>query len=115
MPFSLDSSDDGWLATHGKPKESKSDEDENVPSMESLEISKKGSIKPIASYMGGGEEEEEIPDMADFEEGDNIIERDPVNMFYGTTASGHKCLDPVFHFLNPTPSYSIQFRERIIS
>ncbi|KAK7401154.1 hypothetical protein VNO78_12473 [Psophocarpus tetragonolobus] len=69
---------DGWLATHGKPKgvywrlvycalafnpfilcpiplpffflqEIKSDEDENLPSMESLEISKKGFIKQTLS------------------------------------------------------------------
>ncbi|KAI4332670.1 hypothetical protein L6164_017560 [Bauhinia variegata] len=67
---------DGWLATHGKPKETRSDEDEDLPSMESLEISKKNSIQPINSYMGG-EEEDDIPDMAEFEEVDNIIETDP--------------------------------------
>ena len=46
--------------------------------MESLEISKKSnSIKQIPSYMGG-EEEEDIPDMAEFEETDNIV-TDPVS------------------------------------
>ncbi|MED6151936.1 hypothetical protein PIB30_087072 [Stylosanthes scabra] len=36
-----------------------------------------------------------------------------VSMFYGTTASGHKYLDPVFHFLNPNPSYSIKILEKL--
>lgn len=71
-----DEDNDGWLATHGKPKEGKSDEDENLPSMESLEISKKDSVKPISSNMGG-EEEEDIPDMEEFEEADNVIITDP--------------------------------------
>ncbi|KAL0298373.1 UNVERIFIED_CONTAM: Autophagy-related protein 3 [Sesamum radiatum] len=58
----LDNEDnDGWLATHGKPKENKDDEDENLPSMETLDISKKNTIQSISSYFGG-EEEEEIPD-----------------------------------------------------
>ncbi|KAK4285150.1 hypothetical protein QN277_001887 [Acacia crassicarpa] len=73
----LDNEDnDGWLATHGKPKEGKPDEDEDLPSMESLEISKKDSVKPISSNMGG-EEEDDIPDMEEFEEADNIIMTDP--------------------------------------
>ncbi|XP_020973895.1 autophagy-related protein 3 [Arachis ipaensis] len=67
-----DEENDGWLATHGKPKETKSDEEEDLPSMESLEISKKGPIKQISSYMGG-DEEDDIPDMAEFEETDNIV------------------------------------------
>lgn len=46
--------------------------------MESLEISKNSSIKQISSYMGGGEDDD-IPDMAEFEETDNIIETDPVS------------------------------------
>ncbi|KAK4285151.1 hypothetical protein QN277_001887 [Acacia crassicarpa] len=72
----LDNEDnDGWLATHGKPK-GKPDEDEDLPSMESLEISKKDSVKPISSNMGG-EEEDDIPDMEEFEEADNIIMTDP--------------------------------------
>ncbi|WJX49616.1 E2-like enzyme [Trifolium repens] len=73
----LDGEDnDGWLATHGKPKETKSDEDEDLPSMESLEISKSSSIKQNSSHTGG-EDDEDIPDMAEFAEYDNIIETDP--------------------------------------
>ncbi|XP_020215317.1 autophagy-related protein 3 isoform X2 [Cajanus cajan] len=71
-----DEDNDGWLATHGKPKETKSDEDENLPSMESLEISGKSPIKQIPSYMGA-DEEEDIPDMAEFEDTSNVIETDP--------------------------------------
>ena len=36
-----------------------------------------------------------------------------VTMFYGTTASGHKYLDPFFHFLNPNPTYLVKIRERL--
>lgn len=32
-----------------------------------------------------------------------------VNMFYGTTARGFKCLDPVFFLMNPRASYTVQF------
>lgn len=59
-------------------QETKSDEDENLPSMESLEISGKSSIKQSPSYMGA-EEEEDIPDMAEFEDTSNLIETDPVS------------------------------------
>ncbi|KAL2934931.1 putative glycerol-3-phosphate acyltransferase 3 [Bienertia sinuspersici] len=31
-----------------------------------------------------------------------------VTMFYGTTASGLKCLDPIFFLMNPRPSYTVQ-------
>ncbi|KAI4320080.1 hypothetical protein MLD38_033596 [Melastoma candidum] len=68
--------DDGWLATHGKPKETKSDEDDNLPSMDTLEISKRSTIQSIPTYFGG-EEEEDIPDMAEFEDSDNVLENDP--------------------------------------
>lgn len=36
-----------------------------------------------------------------------------VSMFYGTTASGYKCLDPVFHYMNPNPVYFVKILERI--
>ncbi|KAF7829896.1 putative glycerol-3-phosphate acyltransferase 3 [Senna tora] len=36
-----------------------------------------------------------------------------VSMFYGTTASGNKALDPFYHFLNPNPTYCIKFFERL--
>lgn len=109
----LDNEDnDGWLATHGKPKgmlcleisdiifqvnqlpdlwnshkilthtvshfvEGKSAEEENLPSMENLEISKNKAVKFTPSYFGG-DDEEDIPDMADYEEPDNVI--DPVSI-----------------------------------
>ncbi|EEF51584.1 autophagy-related protein 3 [Ricinus communis] len=76
----LDNEDnDGWLATHGKPKESTGDEDENVPSLEALEISKKSPIHSIPSYFGG-KEEEDIPDMDDYEDPNNLIESDPATL-----------------------------------
>ncbi|XP_022960419.1 probable glycerol-3-phosphate acyltransferase 3 [Cucurbita moschata] len=31
-----------------------------------------------------------------------------VSMFYGTTASGFKCFDPIFFLMNPSPSYTIK-------
>ncbi|KAF3440071.1 hypothetical protein FNV43_RR18349 [Rhamnella rubrinervis] len=75
----LDNEDnDGWLATHGKPND-KSAEEENLPSMECLEISKNKDVKSIPSYFGG-DDEEDIPDMADYEEPDNIIENDPASL-----------------------------------
>ncbi|XP_030463437.1 autophagy-related protein 3 [Syzygium oleosum] len=76
----LDNEDnDGWLATHGKPRETKGDEEDNLPSMDSLEIGKKNPIQSIPSYFGG-EEEEDIPDMAEYEEPDNLIETDPATL-----------------------------------
>ncbi|RAL52245.1 hypothetical protein DM860_016094 [Cuscuta australis] len=70
---------DGWLATHGKPKENKTDEDVNVPSIEALVISKENTVQSISTYFGG-DEEEDIPDMGEFEDTDNLIESDPVTL-----------------------------------
>ncbi|KAJ3689886.1 hypothetical protein LUZ61_019050 [Rhynchospora tenuis] len=77
----LDNDDnEGWLATHGKPKENKQEE-ENLPSMDALDISKgnKGGIKSIPSYFGG-EEDDDIPDMEGFEDSDNLVESDPATL-----------------------------------
>ncbi|XP_023521025.1 autophagy-related protein 3-like isoform X2 [Cucurbita pepo subsp. pepo] len=76
----LDNEDgDGWLATHGKPKEEKSDEEENLPSLETLEISRPKVVKSIPNYFGG-EDEEDIPDLADIEDTDNVIGTDAATL-----------------------------------
>lgn len=67
--------DDGWLATHGKPKDTKAEED-NLPSMETAESSDNKIIQSNLSHFGG-EDDEDIPDMSDFEGNDNVIETDP--------------------------------------
>ncbi|KAG8386719.1 hypothetical protein BUALT_Bualt03G0178200 [Buddleja alternifolia] len=36
-----------------------------------------------------------------------------VSMFYGTTASGLKCLDPIFFLMNPRPSYSVHILGKV--
>ncbi|XP_057955121.1 glycerol-3-phosphate acyltransferase 1 [Malania oleifera] len=36
-----------------------------------------------------------------------------VGMFYGTTASGFKCLDAIFFLMNPRPSYLIQILGKV--
>lgn len=59
--------------------ENKNEEDDNLPSMETLEIGKNCSFKSIPSYFRGEDEEEEIPDIAEFEDVDNLVENDPVS------------------------------------
>ncbi|PKI33636.1 hypothetical protein CRG98_045992 [Punica granatum] len=36
-----------------------------------------------------------------------------VAMFYGTTASGLKCLDPFFFLMNPRPTYHVHVLEKL--
>ena len=54
--------------------------EENLPSMETLEIRQNETVRSIPSYFGGGEDEDDIPDMADYEEADNVIETDAVSL-----------------------------------
>ncbi|KGN46507.1 autophagy-related protein 3 [Cucumis sativus] len=76
----LDNEDgDGWLATHGKPKEEKRDEEENLPSLETLEISRTKVVKSIPNYFGG-EDEDDVPDLDDIEETDNVVGTDPATL-----------------------------------
>lgn len=70
---------DGWLATHGKPKENKSGEEENLPSMETLETGKGRTIQSISSHFGG-KDEEDIPDMAEFDDPENLVETDAATL-----------------------------------
>lgn len=54
---------------------------EDVPSMETLEISKNKNVKSIPSGFDD-QDEEDIPDMADYEEPDNLIETDAVSFYF---------------------------------
>ncbi|KQJ97797.1 autophagy-related protein 3 [Brachypodium distachyon] len=71
-----DEDGEGWLATHGV-QASKAKEEEDIPSMDTLDIGKAEEIKSIPSYFGAGEkqdEEEDIPDMDTYEDtGDDSI------------------------------------------
>ncbi|KAH0858390.1 hypothetical protein HID58_086651 [Brassica napus] len=67
-----DEDDDGWLATHGKPKD-KGNEDENLPSM-------KSGIRSMPTYFGAEEEDDDIPDMEEFDEADNVVENDTATL-----------------------------------
>ncbi|CAN8264784.1 unnamed protein product [Cochlearia groenlandica] len=77
-----DEDNDGWLATHGKPKD-KGTEDESFPSMDALDINENNAIRSIPTYFGGKEEDDDdddIPDMEEFDDGDNLVENDPATL-----------------------------------
>lgn len=61
--------------------EEKSDEEENLPSLEALEISRTKVVKSIPNYFGG-EDEDDVPDLDDIEETDNVVGTDAVCKFY---------------------------------
>ncbi|CAF2018132.1 BnaC07g31240D [Brassica napus] len=87
-----DEDDDGWLATHGKPKD-KGNEDENLPSMDALDINEKRGIRSIPTYFGAEEEEEDdIPDMEEFDEADNVVENDPATYLVAHEPDGDNIL-----------------------
>uniref|UniRef100_A0A0D9Y4V1 Autophagy-related protein 3 n=2 Tax=Oryza glumipatula TaxID=40148 RepID=A0A0D9Y4V1_9ORYZ len=69
-----DEDGEGWLATHGV-QASKQEEEEDIPSMDTLDIGKTEGIKSIPSYFSAGkkaeEEEEDIPDMDTYEDSGN--------------------------------------------
>ena len=54
------------------------DDEEKIPSIESLTINSEGPIRSISTYFGGAEEDD-IPDMADFGDPDNLLDADPVS------------------------------------
>lgn len=56
----------------------KGNEEENLPSMDALDINERNAIQSIPTYFGG-EEEEDIPDMEEIDEADNVVENDPVS------------------------------------
>ncbi|KAG2273943.1 hypothetical protein Bca52824_056498 [Brassica carinata] len=67
-----DEDDDGWLATHGKPKE--------LAVHGALDINKKSGIRSMPTYFGAGEEDDDIPDMEEFDEADNVVENDTATL-----------------------------------
>ncbi|KAH0901707.1 hypothetical protein HID58_041210 [Brassica napus] len=51
----------------------KGNEDENLPSM-------KSGIRSMPTYFGAGEEDDDIPDMEEFDEADNVVENDTATL-----------------------------------
>eukprot|EP00249_Psilotum_nudum_P017010 c26107_g1_i1 orf=279-1220(+) len=70
--------DEGWLATHGKPRDNHGDE-ENVPMIETAESNRQQRIHIISRYAGG-DEDDDVPDLADFECSENLIENDAATL-----------------------------------
>lgn len=50
--------------------------------MDALDINEKNIIQSIPTYFGGQEEEDDIPDMEEFDEADNVVENDPVSCLF---------------------------------
>jgi len=51
--------------------------------MDALDINEKNTIQSIPTYFGG-EEDDDIPDMEEFDEADNVVENDPVSFIFFT-------------------------------
>lgn len=49
--------------------------------MDALDINEKNAIQSIPTYFGG-EDDDDIPDMEEFDEADNVVENDPVSFFF---------------------------------
>ena len=65
----------------------KGSEDENLPSMDALDVNEKRGIRSIPTYFGAEEEDDDIPDMEEFDEADNVVENDPVSLFSSSLLS----------------------------
>ncbi|CAL9076147.1 unnamed protein product [Musa textilis] len=61
----------GWIVTHRTPREIKHYKEEAIPTMEFVEINKCGTVTFNPFYFAV--EEEDIPDMADYENLENPI------------------------------------------
>ncbi|KAL2612936.1 hypothetical protein R1flu_024628 [Riccia fluitans] len=77
----LDTADDddeeGWLATHGAPSDTKK-EPEELPSMDTEEKEERRHINIIPTYAAG--DDDDAPDMADFEDADNVMKNDDATL-----------------------------------
>jgi len=59
--------------------------------MDALDINEKNTIQSIPTYFGG-EEDDDIPDMEEFDEADNVVENDPVSFIFFTLSHYPICL-----------------------
>lgn len=50
--------------------------------MDALDINEKSGIRSIPTYFGAGDDDDDIPDMEEFDESDNVVENDPVSFFF---------------------------------
>ncbi|KAG6543515.1 hypothetical protein Mapa_015009 [Marchantia paleacea] len=78
----LDTADDdegeGWLATHGAPSDTKKDAEE-VPSMDTVENEERSRINIIPTYAAA-DDDDDVPDMAEFEDSDNVMQTDEATL-----------------------------------